>query len=82
MLLDVTDTGGGIWDTAVEVRLPASGGLGSLSQDDIVEVWGTVAGTTTARTRFGGSIRVPVVDARYMTVLQSIASSVTTPAAT
>jgi hypothetical protein len=82
MLLDVTDTGGGIWDTAVEVRLPASSGLGSLYQDDIVEVWGRVAGSATARTRFGGSIHVPVVDAHYMTVLQSIASSVTTPGAT
>lgn len=82
MLLDVTDTGGGIWDTAVEVRLPASTASGPLNEDDIVEVWGTVAGTTTTKTRFGGRVQVPVVDARYMTVLQSIASSMTTPAAT
>lgn len=82
MLLDVTDTGGGIWDTPVEVRLPSSPGIGPLHEGDIVEVWGMVAGATTTRTRFGGNVHVPVVDARYVTVLQSIASSVTTPAAT
>ena len=78
MLLDITNTGGGIWNTAVDVRLPASAASTHLAEGDIVEVWGTVSGTTTTRTRFGGSVHVPVVDARYVTVLQSIASSVTT----
>lgn len=78
MLLDVTDTGGGIWNTAVDVRLPSSGGSAHLSEGDIVEMWGTVSGTTTTRTRFGGNVHVPLVEARYVTVLQSIASSDTT----
>lgn len=82
MLLDVTDTGGGIWDTAVDVRLPASRMTVHLSEGDIVEVWGTVSGTATTRTRFGGKVHVPLVDARYLKVLQSIATSVTTPTAT
>lgn len=79
MLLDITNTGGGIWDTAVDVRLPASAASAHLSEGDIVEVWGTVSGTTTTHTRFGGNVHVPVVDARYVRVLQPIASSVTTP---
>jgi hypothetical protein len=79
MLLDITNTGAGIWDTAIDVRLPKSAASAHLSEGDIVEVWGTVSGTTTSHTRFGRSVHVPVVDARYVTVLQSIASSVTTP---
>jgi hypothetical protein len=79
LLLDITNTGGGIWNTAIDVRLPKSATSTHLSEGDIVEVWGTVSGTTTSRTRFAGSVHVPVVDARYVTVLQPIASSVTTP---
>lgn len=82
MLVDMTSTGGGIWNTTIEVRFPAARRGRPLTVDDVVEVWGTVAGSTTARTRFGGRIHVPVVDARYLVLRHAIASTITTPAAT
>lgn len=82
MLLDVTDTGGGIWDTTVEIRLPATLGGRAIATDDVVDVWGPVGATATARTHFGGRIHVPVVDARYVALRQAIGSTITTPSTT
>ena len=53
-----------------------------MAVDDIVDVWGTVAGTTTARTRFGGRVHVPLVHARYLALRRSASSTLTTPAVT
>lgn len=78
MLVDVTDTGNGIWNTAVEVELPPTVGGRPLLQADIVRVWGVLDGTTRTRTQFGDSIVVPVVQARYVALLDSTATSTTT----
>lgn len=78
MLVDVTNTGHGIWDTVVEVELPAAVGGRAIYQDDVVEFWGTVAGTAKAKTQFGGAMTVPVVQARYLTLISSAATTPTT----
>jgi hypothetical protein len=82
MLVDVTDTGGGIWDTTIEVRVPGAPGGRAITDDDVVEIWGPVAGTADARVRFGGHVHVPLVDARYVALRHAIASTITTPAPT
>ncbi|MGH9092842.1 MAG: hypothetical protein ACRDZR_15915 [Acidimicrobiales bacterium] len=82
MLLDVTSTGGGIWDTTVAIDLAGARTGRGVAVDDIVDVWGTVVGSTTARTRFGGRVHVPLVHARYLALRQAVSSTATTPAVT
>lgn len=78
MLVDITDTGGGIWDTTVEVDLVSASAGRGIRQDDIIHFWGQFTGSARAKTEFGGSITVPVIDAKYVTLISSGATTSTT----
>lgn len=69
MLVYVTEEDFGFWTDNVLVTLdPALGA--TIDNDDIIDVWGTVTGTQTYDTAIGGSNTVPMIDARYMSLVE------------
>ena len=68
MLVYVTEEDFGFWTDNVLVTLNPSLGA-TIDNDDIIDVWGTVTGTQTYDTAIGGSNTVPMVEARYMTLV-------------
>ena len=63
MLLSVTDEGYGFWTD--EIWIAGFGGVES-AEEDIITVYGTVAGAEEYETAIGGSNYVPRIKAKYI----------------
>jgi hypothetical protein len=63
VLLSVTNDGYGFWDDRIWINYP---GTIKGAEDDIITVYGTVAGEKSYETQIGGETYVPEVDARYI----------------
>jgi Glucodextranase, domain B len=63
LLLSVTDLGYGMWDDHVWVNYD---GTITGAEDDMITIYGTVAGEKSYETQIGGETYVPEVDARYI----------------
>lgn len=63
MLLSVTDMGYGIWNDNVAVSY---NGTLDIYEDDIITIWGEIAGGFTYKSQAGWNITVPKVTAKYI----------------
>lgn len=67
--ISVTPTSYGGWDDPIYVTFKTDSNNRFL-EDDVVEFWGTSAGTITYESAMGGNITIPAVMARYMQLSQ------------
>jgi len=68
MLVDVTNNDG-YWADTVQVDIPDTSQTTNIVQNDIVQFWGPIVGTSTYDTATGGSNTVPEVTATYITLI-------------
>lgn len=71
MLVDVDTDGAGDWSDPVEIDLPSAAFGSSVSENDVIQVWGTVDGTDTYSVQGGGTTTVPIVDAMYLSIIST-----------
>lgn len=69
MLVSVTPKGYGYWDDNILLNLDPALGV-DVDEDDIIEFWGTIAGSTSYDTRIGGRNTVPTVEVKYLALLE------------
>lgn len=69
LLLNVTDSGYGIWDDTILVNYTMTEKDKRILEDDIIFLWGTVKGLRTYGSVLGERITVPEVDGAYVDIL-------------
>jgi len=71
MLVDVTNDNYGFWSDVVELQLPNAAAGQSLVDNDVIQYWGPLSGTDSYTTTLGGTNTVPVIAAKYVTLVSS-----------